>query len=209
MFEDHTQQITELAQSLMQTDKVCLLLHGKPHTAALQLIDNLAQQQKLQHLYVSEACPVASVSTQTLNELGSNGIAATLISDTASAHLYQHARIDWLLLGAQRIARNGDVIAQIGSYQHALLAQKHDIKTLVLAEHHCIEPELTQGSYAQLQQGQAHMLLGNKPSLNRHAQLSVAVPLQDITPAHLITAIVTEKGLILSPDAAALSVQLG
>ncbi len=201
--ELQNQQMAEFACSLIPQEAVCLLLYGQLHSAAFTFIQHLQAADKLQHLYVSEAL---GYKTETLSILADKGIDVTLINASAIAHLCQYAKLDWLLLGAQRIASNGDVISQIGSFQHALLAQSQNLKTLVFAKHSQIDFSLSEGKQASLQQGKTQDLLTAYAHLDRLERLSVANPLQDITPASLVTAIVIEKGLILTPNTHAMSV---
>lgn len=197
------EHIALMASSLMIQEQVSLYVHGEPNEAIFLLIQNLFEKKQLQQLYVGESRP-AFWSKQILDELEEKRIPATLICDSAAAHLYKYAPIDWLVFGAEKIAANGDAINTIGSYQLAFMAKQQQIKTLILAASASIDRSLESAENADIDQGEIQDLLQFQEQL-KHC--SVANPVQDITPANLIDAIVTEKGLILSPNEDAMSVQ--
>lgn len=206
MDKQTAQRICDLASSLIIQEQVSLYLHGKPNAAMFALMQIIFDKNKLQQLYVGESRPVLW-STYILEELKARQIPCTLLCDSAAAHLYKYAPIDWLLLGGEKIAANGDLINTVGSYQLALMAKQQQIRTLVLVASQSIDEGLVSGEDADIEQGDMTEVLKLQEPSSILKYASVANPVYDITPASLIDAIVTEKGLILSPNADAMSVQ--
>lgn len=201
------QQISTFASSLIVQDSVSLYLHGEPSEAMFDFIQILFDKNQLQQLYVGESRPLASGIHRTLPELEKRGIACTLICDSAAAHLFKYAPVDWLIMGSHKVAANGDVINSIGSYQLALLAQQSQIKTLIISHSDLIDYDLLDGEDADIEQGDIKEVLDTQNLAQPLTHCSIANPVHDMTPANLITVIAVENGLIFSPDAEAIKAQ--
>jgi methylthioribose-1-phosphate isomerase len=106
--------------------------------------------------------------------------------------------IDWIIVGADRIAANGDVANKIGTYSLAVLAQQHGVKVMVVAPTSTIDFAMETGEGIAIEQRQASELLADH-YIKQEPLINAWNPVFDVTPAHLITAIVTEKGVIFNP----------
>lgn len=164
---------------------------------------------RISEVYASETRPWLQGSRLTIWELLQDGINATLIIDSASAYLMQLGRIDAVIVGADRICGNGDVANKIGTYAHALAAKAHAVKVMVVAPSTTVDMATAQGTDIEIEQRSASELT----QIGGHAvaaeAASVYNPVFDITPAHCIDFLVTEKGVIEAPDAAKMGACFG
>jgi methylthioribose-1-phosphate isomerase len=127
-----------------------------------------------------------------------DGIPSTLIADSAAAWLMKSGAIDWIVVGADRIAANGDAANKIGTYSLAVLAKQHGVKLMVVAPTTTIDWKIDNGDRIELEQRNQNELL--PACYNDESSLvSAWNPVFDVTPAELISAIVTERGVILNP----------
>jgi methylthioribose-1-phosphate isomerase len=135
-------------------------------------------------------------------ELLEDGIPATLIVDSASAYLMQQGKIDFVIVGADRICANGDVANKIGTYAHALAAKAHAVKVMVVAPSSTIDMHTLSGAEIEIEQRTATELthVGGL-EVGAKAQ-AVYNPVFDVTPANCIDYLVTEKGVIEHPNLA-------
>lgn len=156
---------------------------------------------KISHVYASETRPWLQGSRLTIWELLEDGIKASLIVDSASAYLMQQGKIDFVIVGADRICANGDVANKIGTFAHALAAKTHGVKVMVVASSSTIDMSTTTGSEIEIEQRDATELthVGGIAVGANAAQ--VFNPVFDITPANYIDFIVTERGVIEQPNA--------
>lgn len=157
-----------------------------------------AWKRGLKVVYAGETRPWLQGARLTVWELAQEGIAATLIADSAAAWLMHSGAIDWLVVGADRIAVNGDAANKIGTYSLAVLAKHHGVKVMVVAPTATIDWEIADGSQIKIEQRQAGELL---PACYDYAGSLVSAwnPVFDVTPVELISAIVTERGVVLNP----------
>jgi methylthioribose-1-phosphate isomerase len=120
----------------------------------------------------------------------------TLHVDSAAAFLMQQGKVDLVITGADRIARNGDTANKIGTYNLALLADAHDIPFYIAAPHSTIDMETEKGSAIEIEERDAEEVtqFGNRQTAPD--KTDVYNPAFDITPHRLITAFITEKGVI-------------
>ncbi len=158
-----------------------------------------AYQQGLRKIYAGETRPWLQGARLTVWELAQDGIASTLIADSAAAWLMKSGAIDWVIVGADRIAANGDVANKIGTYSLAVLAKQHEVKVMVVAPTSTIDWAMDSGEQIEIEQRQAKELL-NECYLNDDSLVDAWNPVFDVTPAHLIAAIVTEHGVVLNPS---------
>lgn len=157
-----------------------------------------AYKRGLRKIYAGETRPWLQGARLTVWELAQDGIPATLIADSAAAWLMASGAIDWIIVGADRIAANGDVANKIGTYSLAVLAKQHGVKMMVVAPTSTLDGSIASGAEITIEQRQQTELL---PAcyLQKNSLVDAWNPVFDVTPAHLISAIVTERGVILNP----------
>jgi len=128
------------------------------------------------------------------------GIPCTLITDNMAGHLMSRKEIDLVIVGADRIAANGDTANKIGTYMLAVLARRHALPFYVAAPLSSFDPGITDGSAIPIEERPADEVTGYRGT--RWAPNGVAVrnPAFDVTPADLITAIICEKGVVRAPN---------
>ncbi|WP_312931100.1 S-methyl-5-thioribose-1-phosphate isomerase [Pseudomonas sp.] len=168
---------------------------------ALGVIRAAQLEGMVERIYVDETRPWLQGSRLTAWELANEGVAVTLCADSAAAHLMKTKGITWVIVGAECIAANGDVAAKIGTYQLAVAAMHHGVRFMVVAPSTSIDLNLESGDDIELEERHADELLdvaGERVA----ASVEVVNPVFDVTPADLIDAIVTERGIIERPDAA-------
>lgn len=165
---------------------------------ALGVIRSAHKRGQLQHVYAGETRPWLQGARLTVWELAQDGIPATLIADSAAAWLMKSGKIDWIVVGADRITANGDVANKIGTYSLAVLAKRHGVKMMVAAPFSTFDFTLDTGDAIEIEQRTAKELL---PECYLHdgSLVSAWNPVFDVTPAELIDAIVTERGVVLNP----------
>jgi len=156
-----------------------------------------------------ETRPFLQGARLTAWELQRDGIPVTVITDNMAAHLMKTAEIDLIVVGADRIAANGDVANKIGTYGLAVLAREHGIPFYVAAPLSTVDLATPCGDAIPIEErGRAEVA-----EIQRRAIVPEGVPVRhpafDITPARLVTAIVTERGVARAPYALSLSEQRG
>ncbi len=157
-----------------------------------------AHGRGLRKIYAGETRPWLQGARLTAWELAQDGIASTLIADSAAAWLMDSGAIDWIVVGADRIAANGDVANKIGTYSLSVLAKQHNVKVMVAAPTSTIDWNMESGQQIEIEQRQQDELL-NDCYLEKGSLVSAWNPVFDVTPAKLISAIVTERGVVLNP----------
>lgn len=159
--------------------------------------------QGINKVYASETRPWLQGARLTAWELQQDGIPVTLIADSAAAWLMRSGEIEWVIVGADRIARNGDVANKIGTYSLAVLARQHKVKLMVVAPISTIDWQSNDGSDIVIEQRNENELL---PAILASGRVKVDAwnPVFDVTPAELISAIVTERGIISQPSITAI-----
>jgi len=189
------------------TDGATLLTHcnagalatGAGIGTALAPIYTAWQAGKNIHVFVDETRPVLQGARLTAWELQRAGVPLTLITDTMAAHFMQQGAITAVFVGADRITANGDVANKIGTYGLAVLAQAHTLPFYVVAPCSTIDLSLASGDYIPIEQrnpAEVTMIQGVEIAPQG---VHVANPAFDVTPARLVTAIITEKGIARSP----------
>jgi len=168
---------------------------------ALGVVRSVHKQGKLTQVFADETRPWLQGARLTAWELVRDNIPVTLLADGAAASRMAAGGIDWVVVGSDRIAGNGDVANKIGTYHLALAARFHGIKVMVAAPTSTVDMSLASGNDIPIEQRDPRELLycGDK----RMAAQAVEAwnPVFDVTPASLVDAIVTEKGIVLGPDA--------
>ena len=166
---------------------------------ALGVIRSVFHHGKLKMAYADETRPWLQGARLTAWELAQDGIPVTLIADSAASHLMSTKRIDWVIVGSDRIAANGDVANKIGTYQLAISARHHGVKFMVAAPTSTIDPGVASGADIPIEERAADEVLGVFGT-RIAADVPAWNPAFDVTPASLVDFIVTEKGVIESPD---------
>ncbi|KAG1085545.1 hypothetical protein G6F42_021354 [Rhizopus arrhizus] len=178
---------------------------------ALGIIRDLHKNNKLEHAYCTETRPYNQGSRLTAYELVYEQIPATLICDNmASALLKQNPNVQAIVVGADRVAANGDTANKIGTYQLAITAKHHGILFIVAAPSTSIDLKTKSGDDIPIEQRPAEELVtvagvrvnDNEPTTIRTAAAEIGVwnPSFDVTPANLISAIVTEQGVVVKKE---------
>jgi methylthioribose-1-phosphate isomerase len=168
---------------------------------ALGVIRAAYLEALVERVYVDETRPWLQGSRLTAWELAGEGIPVSLNVDSAAAHLMKTRGITWVIVGADRIAANGDVANKIGTYQLAVNAMHHGVRFMVVAPSSTIDMALQSGDDIPIEERDASELL----ELNGQrvaAGVDALNPVFDVTPADLIDFIVTEKGVVERPDLA-------
>ncbi len=157
---------------------------------------------RISRVFAGETRPWLQGARLTVWELLQDGIAATLIADSAAAHLMATGQVQWVIVGADRICANGDVANKIGTYQLAIAARHHGIKLMVVAPSSTVDMLTATGAGIEIELRDPVELLG--VGAVRHVAEGVSAwnPVFDVTPAELIAAIVTEHGVIAAPNRA-------
>lgn len=150
---------------------------------------------------VDETRPLLQGARLTIYELRRAGVDATLMVDSAAAIAMQRKKIDLVIVGADRIARNGDTANKIGTYGLAILAAHHGIPFYVVAPRSTFDFEMHTGAQIPIEERHAGEVREFAGAAAAAEETAVYNPAFDITPGHLITAIVTEYGLVRPPYA--------
>jgi methylthioribose-1-phosphate isomerase len=147
-------------------------------------------------VYADETRPLLQGSRLTVWELKRAGIDVTLIPDVVAASLMKQGGIDLVLVGADRIAANGDVANNIGTYALAVLARHHGIPFYVAAPSSTIDRATASGADIVIEERDADEVRRGFGVLTAPADAKVYAPAFDVTPAELITGIITDRGII-------------
>ena len=171
---------------------------------ALGVIRAAHEAGRVASVWVDETRPVLQGSRLTAWELGRLGIPATVVVDSAAGSLMASGQVDCVIVGADRIAGNGDVANKIGTYSLAVLARHHRIPFYVAAPISTIDQQCRSGAEIPVEQRAASEVVTFVPD-----GVGVANPAFDVTPARLVTAIITESGIATRPYRPALAALAG
>jgi methylthioribose-1-phosphate isomerase len=166
---------------------------------ALGVIRAAVEQGKKIHVYADETRPFLQGSRLTAWELMKDGIPTTVISDNMAGAIMKQGKIGAIVVGADRIAANGDVANKIGTYSVAVLAKAHDIPFYVAAPLSTIDFEAPDGSKIPIEQRNEKEVTHIAGKQMTPDGVQVENPAFDVTPAKYVTAIVTERGLARAP----------
>jgi len=155
---------------------------------------------QIEQVYAGETRPWQQGARLTMWELVRDGIPAKLIADSAASHLMKDGKVKWVIVGADRIAANGDTANKIGTYQLAIAARHHGVKFMVVAPSTTVDMATATGSDIEIELRDAAELLSVAGTRTVIEGADAWNPVFDVTPAELIDAIVTERGVILKPD---------
>ena len=168
---------------------------------ALAPIYRAHAQGKRVAVFAGETRPLLQGARLTAWELMQAGIDVTLITDSMAGRVMFEGKIDLVLVGADRIASNGDVCNKIGTYSVAVLAREHAIPFYVVAPLSTFDASLDDGSQIPIEERPAHEITHGFGRRTAPENVRVYNPAFDITPARLVTGIVTEVGVIREPSA--------
>jgi methylthioribose-1-phosphate isomerase len=166
---------------------------------ALAPIYLAAEKGRLIHVYVDETRPLLQGARLTAFELLQAGIPATLICDNMAATVMARDLVDAVIVGADRIAANGDTANKIGTYGVAVLAKAHNIPFYVAAPASTFDMSLSSGKEIPIEERQGSEITHGFGKQTAPAGIMVFNPAFDVTPSPLITAFITDRGVIVPP----------
>jgi methylthioribose-1-phosphate isomerase len=156
-------------------------------------------------VWVGEVRPLLQGARLTAFELRERGMDGRLLPDGAAGALLASGRIDAVFVGADRIARNGDAANKIGTYPLAALARANGVPFHVVAPTSTVDPTIADGSSVPIEERDAEEVLSFAGVATAPPGFPAWNPAFDVTPAHLISSIVTERGIVLAPYGRGLS----
>ncbi|HET7300170.1 MAG TPA: S-methyl-5-thioribose-1-phosphate isomerase, partial [Oleiagrimonas sp.] len=168
---------------------------------ALGVVRTGYQQGRIARVFAGETRPWLQGARLTMWELVRDGIPARLIADAAAAHLMKSGQVQWVVVGADRIAANGDTANKIGSYQLAIAARHHGVKFMVVAPSSTVDMATPDGNAIDIELRSPNELMQYAGSRTVVEGADAWNPVFDVVPAELIDAIVTERGVAHAPTA--------
>ena len=172
---------------------------------ALGVIRCAFANNKISHIYADETRPWLQGARLTAWEMVYDDIPVSLIVEGAAAHMIKTSQdsdnpIRWIIVGSDRIASNGDVANKIGTYALAILARHHGIRFMVVAPTTTIDMNISSGKAIPIEERSDKEVLQYNGHNVAAQGAEARNPAFDVTPAELVDAIVTEKGVVLNPD---------
>lgn len=192
----------QLGANLISADSGAVLTHCNAgalatggYGTALGVIRSAFADGKINHVYADETRPWMQGARLTAWEMVQDNIPVTLLSEGAAASLMKQGKISWVIVGSDRIAANGDVANKIGTYSLAVNARYHGVKFMVAAPTTTVDMNISCGDDIPIEQrGQDEVLCCGGQRVAAEGA-DAWNPAFDVTPAELVDAIVTEKGL--------------
>jgi methylthioribose-1-phosphate isomerase len=169
------------------------------HGTALGVIRSAVAAGKRISVIADETRPFLQGARLTAWEMLQEGIPITLITDNMAGHLMAHGEVDAVIVGTDRVAANGDVANKIGTYMVAVLAARHGIPFYVACPLSTIDLSVASGDQIPIEERAASEVTGFRETQWAAAGVQVRNPSFDVTPAELVSAIITEKGVVQSP----------
>jgi methylthioribose-1-phosphate isomerase len=169
------------------------------HGTALGVFRSAVEAGKKISVIADETRPFLQGARLTAWEMVQENIPITLISDNMSGHLMSHGEIDAIVVGTDRVAGNGDVANKIGTYMVAVLAQRHNIPFYVACPLSTIDRSINSGKDIPIEERPENEVTGYRDCQWAAKGVKVRNPAFDVTPAELVTGLITEKGVVLSP----------
>jgi len=151
------------------------------------------------HVYIDETRPLCQGSRLTAWEMVNESIPATLITDNMAGMLMRQGKVQKVVVGADRIAANGDTANKIGTYSLSVLAKEHGIPMIIAAPTYTIDYDIEDGSQIPIEEREGDEVRLWHGALNAPRDVDVYNPAFDVTPNGNIAAIVTEKGVVKPP----------
>ena len=169
------------------------------HGTALGVIRSAVEAGKKISVIADETRPFLQGARLTAWEMVQEDIPVTLISDNMSGHLMSYGEVDVIIVGTDRVAGNGDVANKIGTYMVAVLSKRHNIPFYVACPLSTIDRSILSGSDIPIEERPIDEITGYRDFQWAAKGVSVRNPAFDVTPADLVTGLITEKGVIFSP----------
>ena len=166
---------------------------------ALGVVRAAVEAGKQVHVYADETRPYLQGSRLTAWECVKEGIDVTVLADNAAGHLISRGEIDLAVVGTDRTVANGDVANKIGTYQVAVLCHRHGVPFYVAAPTSTLDLEIASGAGIPIEERSGDEVRGVFGKPIAPAGVKVRNPAFDVTPAELVTAIVTEHGVARAP----------
>jgi len=166
---------------------------------ALGVIRAAIEGGKRVAVFADETRPYLQGARLTAWELQQDGIDVTLITDNMAGHFFQQGKFDAVIVGADRIAANGDTANKIGTYTVAVLAQAHGVPFYIAAPLSTIDPACPNGAAIPIEERSADEVTEIFGARVAPEGVTVRHPAFDVTPARLITAIITDRGVLHPP----------
>jgi methylthioribose-1-phosphate isomerase len=186
----------------------CLLTHciagalaTAGHGTALGIVRSAVAAGKQVTVLADETRPVLQGARLTAWELAQEGIPVTLIADGAAEYFMSRGEVDAVVVGADRVAANGDVANKVGTYMVAVLARRHNIPFYVACPTSTIDLAVASGADIPIEERPAAEVLGYGTMAWAPDGVQARNPAFDVTPAELVTALVTERGVVRPPYA--------
>ncbi|MGN6519297.1 MAG: S-methyl-5-thioribose-1-phosphate isomerase [Dokdonella sp.] len=176
---------------------------------ALGVIRAGVSAERIARVFAGETRPWLQGARLTVWELLRDAIPATLVADAAAAHLMSTGQVQWVVVGADRIAANGDTANKIGTYQLAISARHHGVKFMVVAPSSTVDMATASGRDIEIELRSPDELFGYAGQRTVVEGAMAWNPVFDVTPAGLIDAIVTERGVVEHPDTARMAAVFG
>jgi methylthioribose-1-phosphate isomerase len=166
---------------------------------ALGVVRTAHQQGKRLHVWVDETRPYLQGARLTAWELQQWGIPCTLITDNMAGHFMQQGKVDLVIVGADRVAANGDFANKIGTYSLAVLANAHGIPFYSAAPTSTVDLSIPDGGHIPIEERSSEEVTHLRGMRIAPQGIRAAHPAFDMTPNRYLTALVTEKGVIRAP----------
>lgn len=166
---------------------------------ALGVIRALHEQGLIEHVYVDETRPYLQGSRLTAYELQQEGIPYSIQVDSAAAYLMKHEKVDLVVVGADRIAANGDTANKVGTYSLAIVAAHHGVPFYVAAPRSTFDPKISHGDQIPIEMRTPKEVLEHAGVLVAPAKSEARNPSFDVTPNELISGLITEFGVLEKP----------
>ncbi len=166
---------------------------------ALGVIRALHEQALIEHVYVDETRPYLQGSRLTAFELAAEGIPYSIQIDSAAAYIMKHEKVDMVVVGADRIAGNGDTANKVGTYSLAIVAKYHNVPFYVAAPRSTFDSKILHGDQIPIEMRSPKEVLEHAGVLVAPARSEVRNPSFDVTSHELITGLITEFGVLNPP----------
>lgn len=176
--------------------------------SALAILFEAHRRGRRFRVYADETRPLLQGARLTALELAAEGIPVAVIPDSAAAALISRGEVNSVVVGADRIASNGDFANKIGTYGIALAAHTHNVPFYVAAPLSTFDPALSNGTHIPIEERSAAEVLTLHGTALTAEGILARNPAFDVTPGHLVTGFVTDQGLLMPPFASSIKAAL-
>jgi methylthioribose-1-phosphate isomerase len=167
---------------------------------ALGVIRSAVEAGKKISVIADETRPFLQGARLTAWEMVQENIPVTLITDNMAGHMMARGEVDAVVVGTDRVASNGDVANKIGTYMVAVLARRHNIPFYVACPLSTIDMSIAGGADIPIEERSADEVKGFRDCRWAADGVAIRNPAFDVTPAELVTALITENGVVMQPD---------